>query len=290
MNKTGSLVLPRFGQKFFGLLMGAPLLLWQAIFFLFPITYIVILSFYTVEFFQIQSELTLSSWIHIYSADFFWSAFGRSLLGASVAVILINLVAFPCSYFIGIHCKPLTRKILTGIMLVPFFTNYVIRAYSWRNMLGEEGVVNFILAVVGLGPFTMTNNLFGTVVGYATLALPLVLLLQVFALSFVDRRLIEASYNLGASGVRTLFKVIIPSARVGLILALAFSFVLTFGDFVSPTFIGGNRPPVLSTLLVDQIRAGNHWPRASVVAITMFSFLFAVVASALWLAYRRGGR
>jgi spermidine/putrescine transport system permease protein len=149
--------------------------------------------------------------------------------------------------------------------------------------------VNYLFSLGGFGPYTMMDNLFGTMVGYATLTLPLVLLLQIFSLSFIDRRLIEASYNLGANAMQTLFAVIIPAARVGLVLAAAFAFVLSFGDFVAPTMIGGNRPPVMSTVLVDQIRAGNHWPRASVVAITMFTFLFSVVACALWFAYRPAG-
>src|SRR3546814_20175540 len=92
--------------------------------------------------------------------------------------------------------------------------------------------------MVGIGPLGMLNSSFGTMVGYMTLTFSLVVLLQLFSLMFVDRTLIEAAHNPRCGRVRTIIEVVIPAARVGLVIAALFCFILTFGDFVSPLYLG----------------------------------------------------
>jgi spermidine/putrescine transport system permease protein/putrescine transport system permease protein len=152
-------------------------------------------------------------------------------------------------------------------------------------VLTEKGVLNTILGWVGLGPFPMSSNLFATLVGYLTLILPIVILLQYFSLVNVNRSLIEAAHNLRCGRFRTVFLVIIPEARIGLILAATFAFILSFGDFVSPSFLGGNKPPTLSILMVDAVKSGSQWPRAAVVALTMVMTLLVVAFASLTFAY-----
>lgn len=133
----------------------------------------------------------------------------------------------------------------------------------------------------------MLNTDFGTMVGYLTLCLPLVVLLQVFGLMFVDRTLIEAAHNLRCGRLRTVFLVVIPSARVGLVIAALFCFILTFGDFVGPLYLGGGKPPTLSIMITDTTKAGQQWPRAAVIAIVMIATLLVVAFSAIGYAYRK---
>ena len=120
-------------------------------------------------------------------------------------------------------------------------------------MLGTNGTVNDVLGVLGIGPLVMVDTAFATQVGYFTLVFPLVALLQLLSLAFVDRRLVEAAHNLGAGRLRAIVSVIIPSARIGLVLGAAFAFILAFGDFVSPQLLGGGNPPTLSLLIIDQV-------------------------------------
>ena len=97
----------------------------------------------------------------------------------------------------------------------------------------------------------------------------------------------QAAQNLGCSPARTIRAVIIPSAKTGLIVAALFCFILSFGDFVSPYYLGGSRPPTLSILIVDTTKSGQQWPRAAVVAITMIVTLFVIAFTAVTLAYRK---
>ena len=112
-------------------------------------------------------------------------------------------------------------------------------------------------------------------------------LLQLFSLAYVDRNLIEAAHNLRCGRLATIFLVIIPSARVGLVIAALFCFILTFGDFVSPLYLGGGNPPTLSILISDTTKAGQQWPRAAVIAITMIVTLLVAAFVAVSFAYRR---
>ena len=148
-------------------------------------------------------------------------------------------------------------------------------------------MINAALGWVGLGPFTILNTPIGTVIGYLTLALPLVIILQTISLASIDKTLIEAAHNLGCGRLRTVFSVIIPAAKVGLIVAALFCFILSFGDFVSPYYLGGSKPPTLSIMIVDATKSGQQWPRAAVIAVVMILTLLTVAFAALGAAYRR---
>lgn len=129
--------------------------------------------------------------------------------------------------------------------------------------------------------------MFGTIIGYLTLTLPLVIILQTLSMANIDRALIEAAWNLGCGRLRTVFTVILPAAKVGMIVGALFCFMLSFGDFVSPYYLGGSKPPTLSILIIDTTKSGQQWPRAAVVAITMIVTLFIIAFAAVTLAYRK---
>jgi len=269
---------------------SGPLAIWQGAFFLAPVLFLIVMSFWSVRNFQLSPDFVWTNWQTIFAADYFWDAFGRSLLGAALAAVVATVMAFPCAYYLGLKASDRMRILGGCLIMAPFFTSFLVRTYTWRTMLGDEGVVNAFLGWFGIGPFQMINNLFGSVVGYLTLVMPLVLLLQLFSLSAIDRRLIEAGQNLGCGRLSTIFRVVIPAARNGIILAAAFAFVLSFGDLISPQVLGGSNPPTLSILIVDQVRGGLQWPRASVIALTMVVTLVVVVAAAMAVAYGGGRR
>ena len=126
-------------------------------------------------------------------------------------------------------------------------------------------------------------------IGYVTLCLPLAVILQTFSLANIDTRLVEAAHNLGCGRFRTIWAVIVPLAKTGLIVSAVFCFILSFGDFVSPYYLGGSKPPTLSIMIIDSTKSGQQWPRAAVIAVTMILSLLAVAFAAMKLAYRRRG-
>jgi spermidine/putrescine transport system permease protein len=264
-----------------------PLLVWQGLFFLGPLLLMVAISFWVVRNYRMEPDFVLENWQRMLGRDVFWNAYWVTFQRAAVAAALASLIAFPASFALAFRVSETARRWAIFFLIVPFFTSYLVRIYAWQVLLAESGPINAVLGFGGLGPFTMLNSPFGAMVGYLTLVLPLVVILQTFSLAAVDRNLIEAAWNLGASPRATLFRVIIPAAKVGLILGFVFAFILSFGDFVSPFYLGGSKPPTLSILIIDTTKSGQQWPRAAVVAVTMILTLFVVASTAVAAAYGR---
>jgi spermidine/putrescine transport system permease protein len=264
-----------------------PIIVWQAAFFLVPLGFMVVLSFWAVRNYRMEPDFILDNWQKMFSRGYFWDAYWLTLIRATTAATVASLIAFPASYALAFKVSPAARRWAVFFLIIPFFTSYLVRAYAWQVILAEQGVINAGLSHIGLGPYVMLNSGFGAMVGYLTLTLPLVIILQTFSLAAVDRNLVEAAWNLGCSRFATIFRVIIPSAKVGLILGAVFCFILSFGDFVSPYYLGGSKPPTLSILIIDTTKSGQQWPRAAVVAVTMIVTLLVAAFAAVGAAYRK---
>lgn len=278
---------PRRRVSLFALVWALPMLVWQCTFFLFPLLFLVVITFWQVVSFQLTPDLSPVNWVTLATSNYFWDIYFRTFGYAALAAALASLIAFPCAYALAFKVPSAVRWLGVFLLITPFFTSYLARIYSWKVVLTGNGIVNAALAWVGLGPFDMVNNLFGTLVGYLTLVLPLVVLLQLLSLAYVERSLVEAAHNLRCGPLRTVFVVVIPSAKIGLVLAATFAFILSFGDYVSPSILGGSRPPTLSILIVDAVKSGANWPEASVVAVCMIVTLLTVAFAALTFAYGR---
>jgi spermidine/putrescine transport system permease protein len=268
----------------------APSLIWQSAFFVVPLAIVLAMSFWVVVNFRLTPDLVLSNWERMLSRDYFWPTYFHTLWLSLLVAVLASVIAFPAAHYLAFKAPPWARTWGMFLLVTPFFTSFLVRIYSWKIILSNEGVINTVLSWIGLGPFEMLNNTLGAVIGHLTLCLPLTVIIQVFALSNVDRALIGAAHNLGCTPSRTLFKVTIPASRIGLILAATFAFLLTFGDYVSPSYLGGGKPPTMAILLVDQTKSGNNWPRAAVVAVTMIITLITILFVALFAAYGRPGK
>ena len=271
----------------FGLCLSMPILIWQLIFFVLPLVFLVAISFWLVRNFRMVPTFEWQNWSYMLSRGFFWDAYVHTLAMAAGATVLVSLVAFPCAYTIAFKFRESVKQLLVLLLVTPFFTSYLVRTYSWQVFLSDNGIFNAALGLVGVEPFAMLNTTFGTYVGYFTLCLPLVVLLQLFSLMYIDRSLIEAAHNLGCGRWRTMLLVVVPSARIGIVVAALFCFILTFGDFVSPLYLGGGQPPTLSTLITDTTKSGQQWPRAAVIATMMIVTLLITASGAVRFAYRR---
>lgn len=270
----------------YGLTFSLPLLIWQLLFFAAPLVFLVALSFWTVKNFSMKADFDTVNWVTMYGRRVFWQAYGTTVGLATAAAVLTSLLAFPCSYAIAFKLSETARRWAVFLMVIPFFTSYLVRVYSWQIFLSDSGIINVMLHWIGLGPYLMLNTMGATMIGYLTLSFPLVVLLQLFSLVFIDRTLIEAAHNMRCGRLRTVFAVVIPSARVGLVIAALFCFILSFGDFVSPIYLGGGHPTTLSILITDTTKSGQQWPRAAVIALTMIGTLLVVAFAAVQFAYK----
>jgi spermidine/putrescine transport system permease protein len=264
-----------------------PLIVWQGLFFVGPLLFMVAMSFFLVKNYRMEVAFQFSNWQRMLSRDFFWDAYFFTLWLALLATIITSAVAFPASYFLAFKASEKVRRWAIFFLIIPFFTSYLVRIFAWQVILAQSGVINAGLSYLGLGPWQMLNTQFGTMVGYLVLCLPLAVILQTFSLANIDKRLVEAAHNLGCGRLRTVFTVVVPLAKTGLVVAAVFCFILSFGDFVAPYYLGGSKPPTLSIMIVDTSKSGQQWPRAAVVAIMMIVTLLVVAFTAIGFAYRK---
>lgn len=266
-----------------------PLLIWQFLFFIVPLGFMVVMSFWLVRNYRMTPAASFDNWAKILQWGIFWKAYGYTMGLAIASTVLASLLAFPASYGLAFKVNDTARRWAIFLLVIPFFTSYLVRVYAWQVVLGGNGVINAALNWIGLPSLALLNTPVATLVGYLTLAFPLVVILQTISLSSIDKTLIEAAHNLGCGRLRTVFAVIIPAAKVGLIVAALFCFILSFGDFVSPYYLGGSKPPTLSIMIIDQTKSGQQWPRAAVIAVVMIVSLLAIAFAAVGAAYRRKG-
>jgi spermidine/putrescine transport system permease protein len=264
-----------------------PMLLWQGIFFVGPLAYMVAMSFFLVKNYRMEAAFQFSNWERVLGKGFFWDSYLLTVWLATLATVTTTLIAFPVSYYLAFKVSDAVRRWAIFFLIIPFFTSYLVRIFAWQVILAQQGVINAVFGFFGLGPYTMMNTQFGTLVGYLTLCLPLALILQTFSLANIDRRLIEAAHNLGCGRLRTVFTVVFPLAKTGLVVAAVFCFILSFGDFVAPYYLGGSKPPTLSIMIIDTSKSGQQWPRAAVVALMMIMTLLVVAFTSIGYAYRK---
>jgi spermidine/putrescine transport system permease protein len=274
----------RFG--FYATTWRLPIIAWQALFFIGPLLFMVAMSFFLVKNYRMEEAFEFKNWERMLTRGYFWDSYFLTIKLAALSTIVTSALAFPAAFALAFKVSESIRRWALFLLIIPFFTSYLVRIFSWYVILAESGVINAMLGSVGLGPYTMLNTPFGTLVGYMTLTLPLVVVLQTFALSNIDRNLVQAAHNLGCSPWRTVYQVIIPLAKTGLIVAALFCFILSFGDFVSPYYLGGSKPPTLPILIIDTTKSGQQWPRAAVVAVMMMLTLITIAFAAITFAYR----
>ncbi|KIC23179.1 spermidine/putrescine ABC transporter permease [Leisingera sp. ANG1] len=268
-------------------LWSLPLPVWLAGFFLGPMVLLIWLSFWDVKNFLLTPDFQLENWQKILTAGYFWSAYARTAVIAASASVLATLAALPCALAISFFLSPRARMVLLGLFVVPFFTSYLVRIYSWQIYLTENGIVMKLMAAIGIETGSLLNTPLALMVGLVTLTLPLVIVIQAISLLSLDRTLIDAAYNLGCGPRRVLFATVLPAARPGIVLGALFAFIFSFGDFVTATYLGGGKFTTLSILIADTVKSGQQWPRAAVVALMMIVTLLLTALASITYAYRR---
>ena len=278
-------VLRRLKVNPFVLFWALPLLVWQAAFFLTPFVLLVLMSFWIVQNYRLTHVYTIANWASLLHGDLLGPVYARTFIYASVISIVVTIAAFPFAYGLAYKTSSAGRRLALLLLVTPFFTSYLLRSYSWELIFARQGLLNKGLQTIGIGGVHHLGTPFATGVGYATYSFPLVTLLLLLSLVNVDRDLVEAANNLGAGRLRSILRVVLPSAKIGFVFAISFAFILAFGDFIAPTILGSSNGVTLSILLNEQIKSGADFPSAAVLALIMVATLVFVVFATFRLAF-----
>jgi spermidine/putrescine transport system permease protein len=259
-------------------LLGLPVA-WLGVFFLLPIAIVALYSFDVWTLFPGPHGFTFAAWRsvahdHVY-LKLFWKSVKMSLL-VSVAIVLL---AYPLAYYLALSGTK-RKYILLLLLIAPFLTSYLLRVLAWKVILGDQGVVNSFLFWTGIRepghPISqLLYSRFAVMLVLGYIWLPFVALPIFVSLETLDRRLLEAAADLGASRWRAFFAVTLPLSLPGVIAAFFFVFVPTIGEFVTPSLVGGATGYMYGNQIVDLFGTGfPDWETGSVLAL----FLIVVVA------------
>jgi len=265
-------------------LLSAPML-WLLLFFAAPVLYVAAYSVGAVQLFPTDSGvISLEDWRRFLTGGsvymgLFWKSIRMSL---TVSVVVV-LLAYPIGYYLAL-CVRKMKYVLLLVIIVPFLTSFLLRVLAWKVMLGEHGVVNSLLSSLHLrsseDPITwLLYSQFAVMLVLAYVWIPFVALPIFVSLDNLDRSLLEAASDLGASRLRTFLRVTLPLSVPGLIAAFVFVFIPTIGEFVTPLLVGGTSGYMYGNAIQDLFTRGLDWQSGSVLAM----FLLIVVAGLMAL-------
>lgn len=278
-------------------LLLAPPLLWLGVVYLGSLASLVIQSFFHLDGFtgQVVRQFTLATYRDLLAPSNLDIAVRTATMAAAVTAAAA-ILAFPLAYYMARYATPRIKALLTLGVLLPLWSSYLVRVYSWKLILAKEGIVSWfvgkahlgwmldgILAIPGIGGPSLSVSAIGTFLAFVYVWLPYMILPIEAALERVPRSLLEASGDLGARPAQTFRRVTLPLAFPGVVAGSIFTFSLTLGDFIVPGTLGNSSLFIGQAVLAHQGTAGNIPLAAAFTVIPM-----GIMAVYLLLAKRLG--
>ena len=280
-------VLSKFGLNGRALVIAVPLL-WLTVFFLIPFLVVAKISFSEA---MIARPPYAPLWEYGENGEFIWNAqFGNysylwqdslyvnsylsSIKIAAISTIFALLVGYPMAYYIARAEEP-KRTLLLLLVILPFWTSFLLRVYAWIGFLKSNGVINNILISLGIinEPIVMLQTDFAVYLGIVYTYLPFMILPLYANLVKLDSSLLEASGDLGAKPATTFFLITLPLSMPGVIAGCMLVFIPAIGEFVIPSLLGGPDTLMIGKVLWNEFFSNRDWPVASAVAIAMLALL-----------------
>ena len=205
-----------------------------------------------------------------------WKAFENTLTLAPIGTVVVLLIAYPLAYFLALHANPKWRTLLLILVIVPFWTSILIRSYAWIFILGGRGIPA-LLDMVGLGGIRLINTRFAVLVGIVYGYLPLMVFPIFVSLERLDKRLLEASADLGSPPWRSFLQITLPLSLPGMATGCMLVFILLMGEFLIPAMLGGGKVFFVGNALVDLFLQSRNWAFGSAVAVALVVVMLITV-------------
>ncbi|MBM1308761.1 ABC transporter permease subunit [Sulfitobacter mediterraneus] len=225
-------------------------------------------------FFALLAELDFENFVFLTEDDLYWKAYLSSLKIAVISTVLTLLVGYPIAY--GMARAPEEwRPTLMMLVILPFWTSFLIRVYAWMGILSNEGLLNQFLQWLGLinDPLTILNTTTAVYIGIVYTYLPFMILPIYAALDRLDDSLNEAAEDLGCSRMQAFWLVTIPLSKNGIIAGSFLVFIPALGEFVIPSLLGGSGTLMIGKVLWEEFFNNRDWPVASAVAVILLLIL-----------------
>jgi spermidine/putrescine transport system permease protein len=270
---------------------GGPGLLYITAFMVIPVLLVLVYSFFQRgRFGGIVWEFTLDNYVRALEPVYI-KVLGDSLMIAGTTTVIALLIGYPTAYAIALLPRK-WRTVALVLVVLPFWTNFLIRTYAWIILLNSEGPLNKALLDIGIisAPLGLLYTPGAVIAGLVYAYLPLVVLPVYASIERLDRTLLEAASNLGASRIRVFFDVTLPMTLPGAMIGAIFVFVPSLGNFIVPELLGGGKTVMVGNLIRDQFLQARDWPFGAVLALVVIAMLVGLFALQATVARRINGR
>jgi putrescine transport system permease protein len=278
---------------------------WLLLFFMLPFLIVLKISVSEMDGVRFKDVLTfndgvlalslkLSNYVSLVQDDLYFLTYVSSLKYAAVTTVLCLFIGYPFAYFMA-RAKPTVQPALLMLVMLPFWTSFLLRVYAWKGLLSENGWVAEFISVTGIDRLLLAigvipaqgqlmNTPFSLVLGMTYTYLPFMILPLYSNLAKMDLRLLEAASDLGASAWVAFWKITVPLSKAGIIAGSMLVFIPCVGEYVIPELLGGPQTQMIGRTLWDEFFSNNDWPMASSVAVAMV--LLIIVPLAIFNKYQ----
>ncbi|MDR0554273.1 MAG: ABC transporter permease [Treponema sp.] len=257
---------------------------WFTLFLLAPLLIIVVYSFLKKGLYGgVELEFSLEAYRELGNPSFALITI-RTLITSVIATLITMLIALPCGYFMA---RSRRQTLLLLLIIIPFWTNFLIRVFAWMNILGNNGFLNEFLLRIGVikDYIHFIYNQRAVVLVLVYMYLPYAILPLFSTIDKFDFSLLEAARDLGATKFEAILKVLLPNIRSGIYTAVLFTFIPIFGAYAVPLLVGGKESYMLGNIIASQLTTSRNWPLAS--AISMVLTLVTTVGVLLMMNLQR---
>lgn len=266
--------------------------IWWTFVLLIPYITIFAVSFYSRKFPFHVPDFQFGNYLTLVLDPQYYQVLLRSLKISFFVSLVAFCLSYPLTYFLAFKVRSRRlRMTLYVATIIPLWVSYLLRAYTWKTILGTEGVLNSFLVWLGLidEPLQLfLYNQFAMVITMAYIFTPFMVMPLFAALEKIPRNLIEASKDLGVGRLGTFLRITLPLSVPGILAGFTFTFCLSAGDFISPLLVGGPYSNMIANVIATQFGIANNWPLGSALSIVMLILVLAIIT--LSDKFERAGR
>lgn len=264
----------------------SPVVIWMLSFFIVPIILVVLVSFFTRgQYGDIEYSLTAGNYLKLLD-PLYLKILWNSIIISLVTTALCLVLGYPFAYYIARAPKKY-RVVLLLLIILPFWTNSLVRTYAWIILLRTEGIINTYLMSLGLikEPLKMLYNNTAVLIGMVYMMFPFMVLPLYSSIEKLDYSMLEAASDLGATPGKAFMRVTLPLTKPGIVSGCLLVFVPTLGYFFIPDLMGGSKIILISNLIKNQFLSARNWPLGSAVSVLLIIIMFFMI----WLYLKLGG-
>jgi spermidine/putrescine transport system permease protein len=264
-----------------GAIVSVPLL-WTLAFLFVPYIIMFTYSFYQKTYPTFVPAFQFGNYLTIISDPQYYQVLFRTFKIASIVAASALLVAYPLTYFLVFQVRNRRlRTLLYMAVIVPLWVSYLLRAYTWKTILGNSGILNSFLVWIGIlsePTDIFLYNQFSMVLTLTYIFIPFMVMPIYTALEKVPHSMIEASKDLGVGPFQTFLRITLPLSMPGVLAGATFTFCLTFGDFVAPFLVGGPNGFMIANIVQTQFGAALNWPLGAALSIVMLIIVLSIIS------------